>query len=504
MLAAIVASSDDAIVSKDFNGIVTSWNQAAERIFGYTAEEMIGQTILRLIPPERPDEEPGILERLRRGERIDHYETVRVRKDGERINVSVTISPIRDETGRLVGASKVARDITQQKRMEAELRARAEEIARQNEELKRADQEKDRFISMLAHELRNPLAPIMTSVEVMRRLDSDGLLDRPRRVIERQVRHLVRLVDDLLDVTRISHGKVTLRRERLDLVRVVRNATEDRRASVEGRGVRVELRLPETPVWVTGDATRLDQILDNLLENAAKFTEEHGRITVSLAREGECAEIRVKDTGIGIEPELLPRLFEVFTQADRTLERNRGGLGLGLAIVQGLVELHGGTITGHSDGIGKGAEFRVRLPVEAELPALLGSPPDPANRARLRAKVLVVEDNRDAAEMLADLLNLFGYEVEVAHSGTEGVAAAHRFHPEIVLCDIGLPGLDGYAVARQLRGAPDTCGTRLIAVTGYGSDEDRQMTLHAGFDSHLVKPVDPKKLLEQLGATRDN
>lgn len=490
-LASIVQSSDDAIVSKDLNGIVTSWNAAAERIFGYSADEMIGQPILKLIPSDRPNEEPEILERIRRGERVDHYETVRRRKDGVRINVSVTISPIRDREGRIVGASKVARDITEQKRMEGELRRYANELAAQH-------QQKDQFMAMLAHELRNPLTPMRTALEILRhRAEDPAQVQRVREVLDRQVRNLTRLVEDLLDISRLTQGKVNPRFERVDLARLIRFNCTAYNDQAEASGLTLECSAPETPLWVMADPTRLDQILDNLLGNAIKFTEHGGRITVTVSMQGESILMAVRDTGIGIDSELLPKLFNTFIQDEQSLARSRGGLGLGLSIVKGLVELHGGSVGVQSDGRGRGAEFLVRLPRLKEPSALTAESPTTKPGTQCH-RILVVEDNKDAADSLADLLQIFGYEVRVAYTGPAGLEAAHLFHPEIVLCDIGLPGLDGYEVARRLRSDAGTTTARLIAVTGYGDESDRERARQAGFDEHLVKPVDPDRLLGEL------
>ena len=491
LLASIVQSSDDAIVSKDLNGVVTSWNKGAERIFGYTEAEMVGTPIHRLIPLDRPNEEPSILERIRRGERIEHYATVRQRKDGTLIDVSVTISPIRNAHNEVIGASKVARDVTQQKQMEAELRRYAEDLAAQH-------RQKDAFMAMLAHELRNPLAPMRTALEVLRRRPDDpAYVNRIRETLDRQVRNLSHLVDDLLDVARLTQGKVNPQFERVDMARLVRYNCQAYETLAEASHVALDCITPDVPVWVLGDPTRLDQILDNLLENALKFTPAGGRVRMSVEIDGRAAVVAVRDTGAGIQPDLLPHLFNTFTQGEQTLDRSRGGLGLGLSIVRGLVELHGGAVEAHSDGPGNGAEFIVRLPIQGEPPALTERPATvrvtaPAHR------ILIVEDNKDAADSLADLLQIFGYEVRVAYNGRDGVEAAHLFRPEVVLCDIGLPGADGYEVARQLRSEAGTAAARLIAITGYGAEGDREKAREAGFDQHLTKPVDPDRLLEEL------
>jgi CheY-like chemotaxis protein len=313
-------------------------------------------------------------------------------------------------------------------------------------------------------------------------------------MMERQVRHLARIVDDLLDVSRIMRGKVQLRPERLDLARLVRTAAEDHGGIFRQAGLGLDVDVPELPVWVMADSIRLAQILSNLLHNAAKFTDPGGRVSIRLTvASGDKAEIAVRDTGIGIGPDMLPRLFETFAQADRGLERSKGGLGLGLALVKGLAELHGGEAHAASAGPGCGAEFTVRLPVEPEPAALSETPTAPARTGK-RLRILVVEDNRDAADSLRMLLELYGCEATVAYSGPDGVTAAEQWQPDVVLCDIGLPGLDGYGVARRLRRNPSTAKARLIAVTGYGAEDDKRRSQEVGFDAHLVKPVDPAAL----------
>jgi CheY-like chemotaxis protein len=317
--------------------------------------------------------------------------------------------------------------------------------------------------------------------------------------MERQVAHMSRIVDDLLDVSRITRGKIQLRPERVDLARLVRHAVEDDHAAFEGAGLGTRADLPEVPVWVQGDPTRLTQVVGNLLQNAVKFTPRGGTVSVRLSADAgrKQAVLAVRDSGIGIDPDLLPRLFEPFAQADRSLDRSKGGLGLGLALVKGLAELHGGEAHAASGGPGQGAEFVVRLPMQPEPAALTGVPEAPTQAGK-RLRVLVVEDNRDAADMLRLLLEINGYDAAVAYSGPGGVEAAKSWRPDVVLCDIGLPGLDGYGVVRELRQDPATAHARVIAVTGYGSDEDRRKSGEAGFDAHLVKPADPARLQELL------
>ncbi len=344
-LAAIVESSDDAIIGLTPDGRVASWNRGAERLYGYTAAEVVGRPVAALVPPDHPGEASVLAERVRRGETIDHYETRRVRKDGTAVDVSLTISPIRDAEGRVTGASKIARDIT----------------ARKADERRKTE-----FLSLLAHELRNPLAPLRSGVEVLRLAGDDpAAVARVRGMMERQVEHLVRLVDDLLDVSRITTGKLRLRRERVGLAAAVEHALDVCGAAVRDRGHELVVDLPAEPVYLDADVTRLAQAVCNLLTNAAKYTEPGGRIRLAAGREGDEAVIRVADTGVGIPPDMLPRVFEMFVQIDHSLERSQGGLGVGLGVVKRLVELHGGTVEAHSAGPGTGSEFVIRLPVVA-------------------------------------------------------------------------------------------------------------------------------------------
>ncbi|WP_248341812.1 PAS domain-containing hybrid sensor histidine kinase/response regulator [Anaeromyxobacter paludicola] len=365
------------------------------------------------------------------------------------------------------------------------------ERVRAEEALREADRRKDHFLGVLSHELRNPLAPIRNSVFLLRRAPPGG--EQSRRavdVIGRQVEHLTRLVDDLLDVSRIVHGKVSLRRERLDLVEVARRSAEDLRAVFEERGLALEVRLPAEPLWMHADPTRLAQLVGNLLQNAAKFTPAGGRVGLTVTGGAQQAALAVSDTGVGIAPELLGRVFEPFVQAEEALAQGRAGLGLGLALVKGLAELHGGTASASSEGPGRGSTFRVELPLEPPGEAGARSREASQVRALLGRRVLVVDDNVDAAESLAELLVLFGHQVEVAFDGPSAIEKARARPPEAVLCDLGLPGMSGYEVARALR---RECGdrTRLIALSGYAQPGDLQRSAEAGFDAHLSKPADP-------------
>jgi PAS domain S-box-containing protein len=370
------------------------------------------------------------------------------------------------------------------------------------EDLRQADRRKDEFLAMLAHELRNPLAPIRNAAEVLRRIGPDDHLHlrQARGMIDRQVAHMARLVDDLLDVSRISRGKILLRSQRLDLVLLVHATVEDHRSLLEGGGLSLVEELPDRPVWIVGDPTRLSQVLGNFLQNCHKFTNPGGRVTVHLRCEPEegRAVLTVEDTGIGMEPDILSHLFEPFSQADRSLDRSRGGLGLGLALVKGLVDLHGGIVEASSGGKGHGSTFTVRLPLSRE--AEDAAEPAPAASPGAKSlRILVVEDNRDSAESLGMLLELCGHRVELAFTGQEGLDAARRFRPDVAVCDIGLPGgMDGYALARALRNSEEAAHARLIALSGYGQEEDKRRAREAGFDEHLTKPVDPGILIRLL------
>ncbi|HLZ46961.1 MAG TPA: ATP-binding protein [Gemmatimonadales bacterium] len=489
LLAAIVESSDDAIISKTLQGIITSWNAGAERLFGYTAQEAIGRSILMIIPDDRKHEEDMILGRLRRGERIDHFETVRMAKNGRLIDISLTISPIRNDRGELVGASKVARDITEQKRVQRELRE--------------GDTRKNEFLALLAHELRNPLGPIRHAVKILRaRAPSPDELQWATNIIDRQTEHMVRLVDDLLDVSRITRGAIELRRERIDVASVLRSAVEASSAHMERAGHQLRMTPPAEPLYVEGDATRLTQVLTNLLDNAAKYTDPGGHIWLSAEREGEQAVIVVKDSGIGIDPDVLPRIFDMFTQAGGSVERAQGGLGVGLALVERLVKLHGGSVSAYSAGPGRGSEFTVRLPLA------VAHRPAPERTARpvvattTRCKVLVVDDNLDSADSLAMLLRMMGHDVQTSNDGEDALREAAAFQPHVAILDIGLPKMNGYDLAREIRAQPWAREIVLVALTGWGQDQHRRRSAESGFNHHLTKPLD-LNVLQQILAEAD-
>jgi two-component system, chemotaxis family, CheB/CheR fusion protein len=505
-LAAIVQCSDDAIISKTLDGVISTWNQGAERIFGYAAEEVIGKPITLLIPPTHIEEEPVILQQLRRGERIDHYETVRKRKDGALINVSLTVSPIRDESGTIIGASNITRDITQRKLTEDLLRQEISIRERAEAALRDADRRKDEFLATLAHELRNPLAPIRQAALIYK---APSATDAQKRwssdVITRQVQHMSLLLEDLLDISRITRGTLQLRMEVVDLADIVQAAVETARPIIEAKRHDFRTELSSEPVHFVADPLRLAQVLSNLLTNAAKYTDPGGVLRVRASCSGEIVSISVVDNGMGLPADAIKTVFEMFSQVASSRDHSEGGLGVGLSLAKGLVELHGGEIEARSAGVGRGSEFIVRLPlrkanVTHKKPTVISTSAPPVSR-----RILIAEDNRDAGDSLAELLRMDGHDVAVVHNGQEALAAFSAFQPEVALLDIGMPELNGYEVARRVRQGSLGRAVTLIAVTGWGQDRDKAQSLAAGFNHHLTKPIEPDRLLEMLrsdGATQ--
>ena len=374
-----------------------------------------------------------------------------------------------------------------------------QERARALEALQDADRRKDEFLAMLAHELRNPLAPIRNAVEILRLSGDREVRDRARDLVGRQVEHLARLVDDLLEVSRITRGKVMLQKRPVRLAGIVRSAVETARPLLDSQRHEVVVGdLPED-VWIEVDAVRMSQVLGNLLHNAAKFTPAGGRITLAAAVREDGLDITVEDNGVGIPADVLPGIFELFAQADRSLDRSQGGLGIGLSLVRGLVEMHGGKVTAESEGAGRGSRFTVRLPKGVVVDAPRAQAPHSAPATQGVRRVLLVEDNPDAAEAVLLLLHELGHDVRVVHDGREAIDAAQAFDPEVILLDIGLPGLDGYEVARRMRAMPRLAGALIVAVSGYGQEKDRLRSAEAGFDAHLVKPVDPRAFIAVIG-----
>jgi PAS domain S-box-containing protein len=600
---------DYAIYMLAPDGTVTSWNTAAEQIFGYRQDEIVGRhRSIFFTPPQRADGTPERqLEAALRDGRYQE-EGWRVRKDGSRFRADALVTAIHDDAGQLRGFANVTRDVTERRRSEAALREseerlrlaqavaragsfdwnissgvntwtpelealyglppgdfggtqaafeelihpddrdkvrrwvehametgapaegewravwpdgsvrwiagrfqvikdgfcrpirmtginfditerkRTEELQASEAVLREADRQKNQFLGILSHELRNPLAPIRNSLYLLDHAEPTGQeAQRAREVINRQVGHLTRLVDDLLDVTRITRGKVELRREDLDLAALLRRTSDDYRRIMQDRGLDLAVELGNGgSLIVNGDETRLAQVFGNLLSNAAKFTPTGGRVTIAAHTEDGRAVVRVRDSGPGIAPDLLPSIFEPFTQAKQTLARTEGGLGLGLALVRGLVWLHGGEVNVVS---GSGAEFIVRLPIAVIRDRQAAPSAGPANVAApiSNHRVLVVDDNEDAAQTLAELVRMLGHHAEVAYDGPTALRRAGECHPDLVLCDIGLPGMDGYEVARELRAAQGR-GLRLVAVSGYALPEDVTHAEQAGFDEHVAKP----------------
>ncbi|TKD12660.1 PAS domain S-box protein [Polyangium fumosum] len=451
-------------------------NESLASMNGASVAEHLGRRVADLVPDLWPLLEDAY-RRVLVGERLLNVPLIGETRacPGEVRHWLCNYYPVRDRrAGEIVGIGIVVQDVTDQDRAE--------------EALREADRRKDEFLAMLAHELRNPLAPIKTAVEIQKRVElAEPRLLRSRDVIERQVGHLVRLLDDLLDVSRISRGRITLRKETHELGEIIDQAIESTRPLIDARKHHLDLAPCPEPLHVNVDAARLTQVVANLLNNAAKYTDDGGRIHLGIERGPRNeALIRIKDNGRGIDPKDLPHVFDTFYQSTRTLDRSEGGLGIGLSLVRRLVELHGGRVEAHSDGLGKGSEFVVRLALE-EAPMTAPQPPEIPAMGQSR-RVLVVDDNIDAAETMAALLETLGHEVSVAHDGEAALEAVSNGHPEIVLLDIGLPRMDGYEVCKRLRD-DGTLRPFIVAVTGYGQAEDRDRALEAGFDAHLVKPA---------------
>ena len=482
---------DYAIFALTPEGRIASWNAGAERIKGYGAEEIIGEHFSRFYTPEAIEQgkpEWHLRTAIEHGSVED--EGWRVRKDGRRFWAATVLTAVFDRDGSHRGFAKLTRDLTDRQRIG---------------ELQEADRLKNEFLALLAHELRNPLAPIRSAVHVLGRPEASAVeIARAREIAERQVQHMSRLLDDLLDVARISQGRMELRKELLDAGAIVRRAVEAEQSFIDDRGLRLTVTLPDAKLGVEADPARLQQILTNLLNNAAKYTPAGGQIRVSGEIAGAYVVLRVQDNGIGMDASFIPRLFDLFVQGERRMERSAGGVGIGLALVKRLVEMHGGTVHALSPGPGKGSEFVVRLPAVEIVPRVAS--PLPARESRPSGqrglRVLVVDDNVDAADGLKMLLELDGEHVDAAYDGEAALRRARESRPQVVLLDVGMPGMDGYELARRLREAPETRDACIIAVTGWGQAEDRQKSKEAGFDLHLVKPIDPEALRRLLEGFR--
>lgn len=489
------------VLATDLELNITFWNGWLEKHSGLPAAQVKGHSVLEVFPDLVIRRMDRYFHQVLEGQsfllsqRLHKYLVPlppTVTDAGlEHMQQTVRIVP-QVEEGNVHGVLCLIEDVTERVAAEEELQQRATALAE-------ANRHKDDFLAMLAHELRNPLGPTRNAVQILQLISSPAPeVQQASDIIARQVTHMSRLIDDLLDVSRLGLGKILLRTELLDLVRLVRQTAEDYRSILEASGIRLHVELAAELIQVNGDATRLAQMVGNLLHNAQKFTDVGGSVYLRVWKDGEEALVAVRDTGIGMHADIIARIFDTFSQADRSLARSRGGLGLGLALVKGLAELHGGSVRATSAGAGLGSEFVIRLPLRAGMP---GAPTfaAPAEAEGQSFRILVIEDNRDAAESTRMLLKLIGHEVKTAHTGDAGIALARTFLPQVILCDIGLPGgLSGYDVARRIRKEPTLSKSYLIALTGYGRDEDQQQTHAAGFDLHCTKPVDFESLRRTL------
>lgn len=485
-LARVIANALDAFIVIDEQGRIVGWSRRAEELFGWLDHEVLGVALADLIiPPHlRQAHSEGIKRYLTTGTKVvldNRIEVAAQRRDGSTFPVELSVTSI--EAGGRTVFSAALRDITDRKKKEDQLRD--------------ADRMKDEFLAMLGHELRNPLAPIATAAEILRLGEPDrARVLRASEIISRQVGHMTALINDLLDASRVARGRITLRREAVDLAHVIADAVEQAHSLMEARRHRLEIRQPAQQIEVDADRTRLTQVFGNLLTNAAKYTPEGGHITLSVERRAGEVLVAVRDDGVGIPAAFIPYLFDYFTQGKRTIDRSEGGLGLGLGLVKALVDLHGGKVWAESEGEGKGSSFFVALPALSPRAAgtpLSKQPPAGAQGAALR--VMIVDDNVDAATMLAMLIASMGHETAVYHSGAAAIGGAAATSPHLVFLDIGLPDISGYDVAPQIKRLPGMQACVLVALTGYGATEDLERARAAGFDLHLLKPASRQDLL---------
>jgi PAS domain S-box-containing protein len=476
-----------AIYVLDPRGCVSTWNAGAERMHGYTTSEILDRHFAVFYPLS--DVASGKHQReLDAAERDGRYEDegFRVRKDGSQFFASVVITALRDPAGKLVGFGKVTRDLTERVRMEEERveRARAEE----------ADRRKDEFMAIMGHELRNPLAPMVTALHLIK-LRRGRNSEREIAVLERQLHHMMRLVDDLLDVSRLLRDKITLSKQVIEIGELLANSIDVASPQITAKRHILQIDVPSTPLLVEVDPARIVQVLGNLLTNAAKYTDEGGKICVRAAAEDDQIVVDVEDTGIGIAPELIPRIFDLFTQGGQGIERQLGGLGVGLAVARRLVDVHGGRLEVFSEGIGRGARFTMRLPTTAEGPAtkraLPSAPPPAVSQTVTSKRVLIVDDNEDSMEMMAAFVCTLRHDVRTATNGPRALEIAREYEPDVMFLDIGLPGMDGLELVRRARRLPGCASISIVAVSGYASEADRKRALDSGFSEHIAKPIQP-------------
>ncbi|MBG9390695.1 hybrid sensor histidine kinase/response regulator [Caenimonas aquaedulcis] len=503
----VLAQMEDAVLAFDANDHLVFMNEAAERQYARSASDTLGRPkadIFEEIWPDGDISRQSAHNQLRKTG-VYRGNMVHRARDGGDTQVEATVSMLRDSAGQEGGRLYVIRDISERIAAERSLAEATAQLHVTMDALVEADQKKDEFLATLAHELRNPLAPIRNALQIMRLSDKPEVQQDARNIIERQLGQMVHLVDDLLDVSRISQGKVELRLELADVASAVQVAVETSRPWIEAGKHELSVRLPlPQSVMVQADVTRLCQIVANLLNNAAKYTPDGGRIEVSAQRQGGMAVVTVKDSGVGIPPSMLPRVFDMFAQVDRHSERAQGGLGIGLALVKQLVTMHGGEVEARSDGAGRGSEFSVRLPLaEADSAAavrIAAHRLEPGDERGVR--VLVVDDNIDSALSMAQVLDMLGYETHTVHDGLEAVSAAKAFQPDVALLDIGLPHISGHEAARRIRELDGGKDVLLVALSGWGQEDDLRKSAAAGFDRHFVKPVDLHVLMGLVAQAR--
>ncbi|HEY1784875.1 MAG TPA: ATP-binding protein [Pirellulales bacterium] len=478
------------------DGTILEPNRLALDACGYTREQVVGKLFW-----ECPwwNQSPELMDQIKQASaqaaagQVYRAEMPFYVADGSRRMVDFILLPIKNESGRTLFLAPTGTDITQRHQLENDLRKSAAELAE-------ADRRKDEFLATLAHELRNPLAPLRNGLQLMRLSDGESeTIEQARTMMERQLTHLIRLIDDLMDVNRITRGRLELRKEPLELEAVVNMAVETSLPLIEAMGHQLTVTLPERPVLIEADLTRVAQVLSNLLNNAAKYSDRCSQIRLAAEQQAGDLVVSVRDNGIGIARDKLSGIFEMFSQVDHSLERSQGGLGIGLTLVKWVVEKHGGKIEAHSAGLGTGSEFVIRLPVVIRPPADVPADarrPEATDKSLLR--ILIVDDNRDGADSLATMLRLMGNDTRTAYDGEQALVLAEEYRPDVMLLDLGLPKLNGYDACRRIRQQPREKDLLIIAQTGWGQDEDRRRTYEAGFDHHMVKPVDPTALLRML------